>query len=463
MIDISCGENFSVALAESGEVYSWGHSEYNQHGQLSNASTDYVDPFHYFTPRRVESASSILARGEKIVRVYCGANFTVAATDRGNCCSWGWGQGGVLGRGRGMVSSEPNVLYSLGNEDEDKAVALLAAGSTHVVCSTKQHRSPWAAMQFADLLKPEILEASADIEMYIEGVAQPILGHTMILAARSAYLRGYITQAMQHRTTEGSPSAERMAIELPAHPRLNPASLRSLLVYIYTDRVSVKPHKRQELGDLSLILGVPGLAYLSDRREKRTQSTFTSDLETTLCSDSFQDVYFYTNDYPSESESGVEPRTIVLRAHKFLLCHFMPYFRPFFYSGFAEASATNDNAAWICIDSFSVDGIEATTFAKLVRFAYSGVCEELACVSSDVQSDEDIHEVMALLIAASRFGFAPLVQICEKKLLSCVKDSHENAVAMQEFANSYNFPFLEHSIHVFIQSKVNCGHWDDSC
>ena len=38
VIDVACGDNFSVAVTSSGEVYSWGHSEYNQHGQGSSCN-----------------------------------------------------------------------------------------------------------------------------------------------------------------------------------------------------------------------------------------------------------------------------------------------------------------------------------------------------------------------------------------------------------------------------------------
>ena len=36
---------------------------------------------------------------ETVVKVSCGANFTVALTSAGNVCTWGWGANGVLGRG----------------------------------------------------------------------------------------------------------------------------------------------------------------------------------------------------------------------------------------------------------------------------------------------------------------------------------------------------------------------------
>jgi len=153
-----------------------------------------------------------------------------------------------------------------------------------------------------------------------------------------------------------------------------------------------------------------------------------------------------------------------------MLCHFLPYFRPYFHSGFAESSAATDgdDEVWISIDAFSSDGIEPATIIKLVTFAYSGTHDDTyphpsSTAKSDIgkasSPEEDINEVMSLLVAANRFGFSHLIQICEKKLLGYAKDSQDIAHELTDFANYFNFPSLQHSIEIFIGSKFNCGHW----
>jgi len=102
------------------------------------------------------------------------------------------------------------------------------------VCATKQDRNPWAAVQFSGLLNPETLETTADLEICIEGVLGSHLAHKMVIAARCSYLRGFIRQASQHRAVEEKDRSSRLVVELPMHPRLNHASLKSLLLFMYT-------------------------------------------------------------------------------------------------------------------------------------------------------------------------------------------------------------------------------------
>ena len=81
----------------------------------------------------MENISSLLAHDEFVMKVQCGAAFTIARTNKNNCISWGWADYGVLGRGKGIVTSEPSMISSLGTKVEDRYVALLERGmSQHV-------------------------------------------------------------------------------------------------------------------------------------------------------------------------------------------------------------------------------------------------------------------------------------------------------------------------------------------
>ena len=96
----------------------------------------------------------MLKKDEKVVSVQCGATFSLGLTNKGNCVSWGWGAGGVLGRGKGIISPEPSYLYSLGcHTGEDRIVELLAVGTTQVCCSTIVERNQWASEHYASLLE----------------------------------------------------------------------------------------------------------------------------------------------------------------------------------------------------------------------------------------------------------------------------------------------------------------------
>lgn len=88
IIDISAGHNFTVALTELGEAYSFGHSEYNQHG---SQAYDYTDPYHYYLPRKME----LECTSAPLTKVICGSCYSMALDQAGRLYSWGWNEGGT--------------------------------------------------------------------------------------------------------------------------------------------------------------------------------------------------------------------------------------------------------------------------------------------------------------------------------------------------------------------------------
>ena len=456
--EVTCGDNFSVAVTQSGVVYSWGHSEYNQHGQSTNASSDYTDPLHYFVPREITEISNVLAHNEKVVNVKCGAAFSVAITDKGNCLSWGWAACGVLGRGKGYLSSEPNVVYSLGKTaGEDRIVECFAVGTNHVIVSTRTERSTWAASKYSSLLESSVLESTADVELHMDfeytksnNSKAVLLAHKVVLAARSPYFQGLINQALKHQLVHED---ERLKLDVTA-PDIG--TMKSLLTYMYTDRVtmaSARVRHRHDLAILAQDLGVKNLDYLSDHVNGictvRPASTFAADMLASVSSENhFNDVYFYSK----AAEARDNYRSCIISAHKSILAQFIPYFNSLFNGGFLESTIgdsegrdhrcdDDDNVkkTWINIDPFIEDGVSPSSFKKLVTVAYCGAND------GDVEGDHEdkVQEYMELLIGASRFNFKTLADLYEKKLFACVKGSPESAANLMEFAESYNFPELE--------------------
>eukprot|EP01015_Nassula_variabilis_P027352 TRINITY_DN558_c0_g1_i5.p1 TRINITY_DN558_c0_g1~~TRINITY_DN558_c0_g1_i5.p1 ORF type:complete len:391 (-),score=79.87 TRINITY_DN558_c0_g1_i5:30-1202(-) len=90
IVDIDCGENFSAALAENGELYTWG---YGSDGQLGLSSK--VD---VFTPKGIHF--------DKKVRSFsCGGSHSAVITTNGELYTFGRGREGQLGRGESIESS----------------------------------------------------------------------------------------------------------------------------------------------------------------------------------------------------------------------------------------------------------------------------------------------------------------------------------------------------------------------
>lgn len=88
VVDVAAGANHSVCVLGDGTVYSWGHGEYGQHGAaVSVSSSDLVDAFYFYVPRKVPVEADI-------VKITCGACFTLGLTRDGDVWSWGWNSHG---------------------------------------------------------------------------------------------------------------------------------------------------------------------------------------------------------------------------------------------------------------------------------------------------------------------------------------------------------------------------------
>lgn len=290
--DISCGENFTVAVCGLRDIYSWGHSAYQQHAD-SRGGSDFCDPYHYFVPRQLDYSTITLRMNEFIEKVSCGSNFTVAKTNFGNCFTWGWMDYGVLGRGKGFMSSSPSLLHSFGDSyygEGERFVKFVATGSNHCVSTVKQDRSFWATTIFRELLMEDKLRDTADVELRIDGYSDVVLAHSSILAARSNYFCGMLQNAqMEHKT------GSRIVLDLSFIDNMTPAGLRHILTYIYCDVVSVRMTQRTKMAELATSVCLEDLKELCLRSAvHRPPSTFEKDILRALSGDMyFPDVCFY--------------------------------------------------------------------------------------------------------------------------------------------------------------------------
>jgi len=99
---IGCGEFHSVALTDTGQVFSWGINS----GQLGRG---YSDQTHIPLPKLVRNLSSSC-----VVQVACGSHHTLALTDNGSLYSWGMNGQGQLGIGAfSSKCDSPQLISSL--------------------------------------------------------------------------------------------------------------------------------------------------------------------------------------------------------------------------------------------------------------------------------------------------------------------------------------------------------------
>ena len=95
--DISAGNNFSMAVLENGEVYTWGSNENNKLG--TEQTTDQVLP-----KKNSNTSNGII--------VSAGTNHAVYVKEEGNVYAWGNGKKGSLGNRVNANSVEPVLVGS---------------------------------------------------------------------------------------------------------------------------------------------------------------------------------------------------------------------------------------------------------------------------------------------------------------------------------------------------------------
>ena len=119
---VSCGEHFSVAIDESGRVYSWGRASSGCLG--CGFEADLV----------LNPALIAALREHKITKVACGATHAACVSSHGLLFTWGWGLRGQLGLGPKKKGREalPTVVSDV------REAADVACGAEFTLAVTAQ-------------------------------------------------------------------------------------------------------------------------------------------------------------------------------------------------------------------------------------------------------------------------------------------------------------------------------------
>lgn len=470
---MAAGSNFSAVVTIDGSVYSFGHAEYNQHGTGNKSYKDYVDPYYYFEPRVMECFDNTaklyscnitrpVAAAVAPIRMRslsCGAVFTVGLDEAGNLHSWGWNDSGVLGHGFNHFSSSAMQITSIGKSFDGCRVLSVSAGSKHVIVLTQTQGNPWA------LTFKSLLEAApyADLQLHVDGgsgVSYPC--HRSVLSCRSKYFQGFIHAAEMEaqedrlyrkllRDREGDAAAQAelkqldeeqgeggnssSMLHITLHSQYaNASTVRSLLEYLYLDRIHIPFHKRRELLHLAEDLNINRLVTAleadfaasaakqpSTAASSATAATaatpeagatqphtgspsfFINDLAHLFNSTSYCDVIFvdgpiipHPNKEDDEDNKGgslpvfrKEDHCFALFAHKVIVSR-IPYFEALISGHFSESSnfvtLADEEHGWervtrtaLCVDvsGLQMDEISLETFVAVIRYAYTGRLTEL--------------------------------------------------------------------------------------
>jgi hypothetical protein len=499
VIDIAAGGNFTVAVTVDGSVYSCGHSEYNQHA----TSGDHIDPSYFFIPRKLrirlnesykepllDKKECVISEDVHILKVSCGFNYTIGISKAGRIFSWGWNENGVLGHGYRHFTSEFKEIESFKRFDSG-LVRSISTGSKHVLAIVTCQGNKWAST-YRHLLNDTCY---ADVEITFGNMqAKSIYCHSAILAARSSYFYGYLKQARDEylklsdnqKAIHDNLSKSITAIAYKVHISSKCAddiTVKSLIEYIYLDRINIPYHKKRFLLGLANDLCMESLCNRICDIEKMSEVRFTIDMNAAINDLTFADVVF-TMDHFYDFKDASAKSPPVLCGHKSILSR-IPYFEAIFNSEFKESSSLycipSDNIGLksrfissIDISGLISNGLDIENFKMLVQYAYIGQISSFnipplsPCMVTSISGYDKICrglneslemdsiisgvDLMGILVAANMMSFTKLSKYCERQLSVHIADFPENTKNLLDFAQAYNFKRLEEQCVQLLES-----------
>lgn len=364
-----------------------------------------------------------------ITNVSCGSAFTVAVDTKGDVYSWGWNESGVLGHGVRHFGTSPQRIESIGASFDGCKVRAIAAGSKHVVALTDAQGHAWASSFHSILESDKHVDCVIDIEGSVNALAAKFAAgklshlpstcarsgaffpcHRAILSARSTFLRGYINAALTSSQNESQDnSTEVLHITLPS-AHANAVTVKSLLDYLYMDRVQVPAHKRAELAQLAGDLRIDRLEEILSEVQismevlsRSVPSCFTVNMTALFNSPAHCDIVFVVpknrentkmlteegHEYDTEKVFDASEHDFVRYAHRVVVGSRLPYFEALLSGGFAESrnrvsisapfGGPTSHAVQVDISGLLLDGIELPTFEMVLLYAYTGQFHTTEC------------------------------------------------------------------------------------
>ncbi|GMF33731.1 unnamed protein product [Phytophthora lilii] len=479
-VSVAAGSHHSVAVTDDGKVYSWGHSEYGQHG-AGETFYDLQHHAHYFFPRLQQA----LADDPRIhvVCACCSSHSTFALTRDGSVMSWGWNAFGVLGNGKYQHSVHPQRVFGL----KDNVAVAVGAGSNHCAVAVRPRGAHYSLCYDRVLANGDF----ADLVFIVGGPTkvERMKAHRVVVSARSSYIRGLLRvldivakniQGVHRDGKETHDESGLFATTVDEFQDVDAQVFRAFLIFLYTNRLEVVSHKRKALGQFASRVCCDALVALcldtwrkerlaslpppSFRRREHLSGTepasseaqqFGEDMKSMVLSEEVADVVFL---WPVE---GSDPEKFErLPAHKAVLSQ-VEYFRTMFMGGFSEGMTAQEATARaeykdspkqsvheIPLHYMHRDGVSLEAFKGLLLWIYTG-CFEL------LSARLEPSDMMDLYVGASLLGLTVLASRCELQLVELLPQLGVDSLrACEDFAERYDARQLQTMSQQVLQKHI---------
>jgi len=445
IVGVAAGSHHTMCLTAKGVVYSWGHSEYFQQGNVLSHGRDLQNSWHFYVPRKVERL-----QGVKILKINCGELSNVAWSESGHVYSWGWNGHSELGKGTGYIDLAPSTIPSIqcGN------VSKIATGSKHCCILDCASTVGSCAVDFEKFVDSE---EYSDI-VFVSEEGHEIKAHLCIVAARSKWLEGYINAYVRFGSKEdGGASGVEEVLRIPMDG-VKHGIMLSFLHYLYTDRL--KPHRVKELKIFAENASAHRLVAMCENMLQRSamceipESSFLRDLSGLLDTGAGSDITvklptqisgFFGNAKVEKGENGKE-LFCTLPVHQVFLCN-VDYFVPLLSGNFMESQSFQQTSVLNIKGLFAAnsDGdtaLNVEAFTVFLKWLYSSDPKLLSSLRLEV--------LMEVFITANQLGTKKLVLLCEQQLIKLASES--NAAQLLDLAQTFGLGRLERQCNILKKS-----------